>query len=362
MDTDERGFCVRAEIFHPCPSVVENVLQKPAAINFNHVQFTASPIGICLKEKLFRRAVEFQTPRFFRIVRVISGKFQIASGFRDIEQNHPVIDAQRRKFHEMNDWRQTFFNCREQIFSRAFLMFARNRKNHPPMAPQNIRPPRAAASGLQQFFPRRAEFAQARKAGNDDLIFCSARRSRIARNDLADQLPVNFIAGNFLIRVKPRVIQKLPRRARQHKTAECVVRFRLAFAESCFARRRVKAGIPKAIRSQTRTCRARIQSAARRFRWNLFWPKSCNSLGKKLRVRYQTDNALRTLEENCGRTARRTCAARFCLRQTLDVRRIVCRRRKRNAGLRPGVFRQNHFSARPFAGIYFSTARRVARK
>ncbi len=230
---------------YPCPSVVENVLQKPAAIYFNHVQFAASPIRICRKEKLFRRAVEFQTPRFFRIVRVISGKFQIASGFRDIEQNHPVIDGKRRKFHEMNDWRQTFFNCREQIVSRAFLVSARNRKDHPPMAPQKIRAPRAATFRFQQLFPRRAEFTQARKAGDYNLIFCFTRRSRIARNNFADQSPINFIAGNFLIRIKPSVIQKLPRRARQHETAERVVRFRLAFAESCVARRRVELVFPK---------------------------------------------------------------------------------------------------------------------
>ncbi len=230
---------------YPCPSVVENVLQKPAAINFNHVQFAASPIRICRKKKLLRRAVEFQARRFFRIVRIVSEKFQAASGFRRVEQNHSMIDVQRRKFNEMNDWRQIFLNRREQIISRAFLVSARNRKNHPPMAPQNIRPPSAAAFRLQQFFPRRAEFAQARKARNHDLIIRFARCSWIARNNFANQVPVNFVVHNFPTRIKPRVIQKLPRRARQHKTTERVIRLRLTFAKIHFLRRRIKLIFPK---------------------------------------------------------------------------------------------------------------------
>jgi len=145
----------------------------------------------------------------------------------------------------MDDWREIFLNCREQIISRAFLVSARNRKNHPPMAPQKIRAPRAAAFRLQHFFPRRAEFAQARKTRNDNFIFQITRHPRIAQNNFANQLPVNFIAGNFLVRIKARVTQKLPRRARQHKTAERVVRFWSAPGKSGFTRRRVELVFPK---------------------------------------------------------------------------------------------------------------------
>src|SRR5258706_8134184 len=100
-----------------------------------------------------------------------------------------------------------------QIFGGACLVGACNWKNHPPMTSQKIRTPRAAATGLQQSFVGLAEVAQVRKAGDDDLLFWRARHSRIARNNIANQLPVNFIARNLLVRIKPRVIEKLPRGA-----------------------------------------------------------------------------------------------------------------------------------------------------
>src|SRR5271156_4967806 len=107
------------------------------------------------------------------------------------------------------------------------------------MAPQKIRAPRAAALGLQKFFLRPAEFAQTRKAGNYNPFFRFARRAWIAGDDSANPLRVNLAVRNLLIPGKPCVIKKLPRHAREGKTAVGIIRWRLAPAKSHFTSGRV---------------------------------------------------------------------------------------------------------------------------
>src|SRR5271154_5148547 len=107
------------------------------------------------------------------------------------------------------------------------------------MTSQKIRAPRAAAGDFQEFFLRPAEFAQAGKTGNDDLLAGFARRPWMTGNDGLNQLAVNFIARHGLLRIKSRMIKKLPRHARERKTAVCVVRFWVARSQNPFARRRV---------------------------------------------------------------------------------------------------------------------------
>jgi hypothetical protein len=128
----------------------------------------------------------------FWIVRVVSLKLKTAPGFHPVEHNHPMIDGQRRKIHQMDDGRDILFEGGEQLRGRARLVGARDRKNHPPMAPQKIRTPCPATPGFQQWLASPAEFAQTGISGNDDLSFDRARRPRVARNDFANQLPAGF--------------------------------------------------------------------------------------------------------------------------------------------------------------------------
>ena len=53
-------------------------------------------------------------------------------------------------------------------------------------------------------------------------------------------MPVGFVPGNTLPGIKPRVIKKLPRRARQDKTMKRVVGLRFPPAESGFAGRGIE--------------------------------------------------------------------------------------------------------------------------
>ena len=132
------------------------------------------------------------------------------SGFRDAEQNDGMIDGQRREFHKMDNGQMIFFERGGQCPGGARLVRTGKGKNHPPMAPQNIRAPHAAALSLKNFFLCPAEFAQSRKAGNYNPFFGLARRARIAGHDRTNPLLVNFISRDGLIRDKPRMVKKLP--------------------------------------------------------------------------------------------------------------------------------------------------------
>lgn len=63
-------------------------------------------------------------------------------------------------------------------------------------------------------------------------------------NDSLNQLAVNFIAHRRLVGGEPRVIKKLPRHAREGKTAVCIFRLWIARAKNSFVSRRIHLVFP----------------------------------------------------------------------------------------------------------------------
>ncbi len=125
-------------------------------------------------------------------------RIQIPSRLRfpsALNKTMAVIDGQCRKFHQMDDGQAVLFECGGQRGGGARLVRPRKRKNHPPMAPQKIRAPRAAAFGLQQFFVRAAEFAQTRETGNDDSRGGAQGIRGLRAMTARISLPVNFIGS-----------------------------------------------------------------------------------------------------------------------------------------------------------------------
>ena len=171
-----------------------------------------------------------------------------------------MIDGQRWKPNQVDDWRNILFDGGGKPRGGAFLMRARNREYHPPMASQKIRAPRAAAFSLQQFLLRPAEFMQAGKTGNDDLPVRFARRARVARNNFANQTPIGFVIGDFLARVEPCMVKKLPRRPRQRKTPVRVIWLWFAPAKTRFARRRIELIFPDQFIGEGETVAFKVKS------------------------------------------------------------------------------------------------------
>ena len=161
----------------------------------------------------------------------------------------------------MKNRQAILLKCGDQFSGSARLVRAGKRRDHPPMAPQKIRAPRAAARGLQKFFVRVAEFAQTGKAGKDDLIFRFARYSWIAGDHGGNSLLVNFIGRHGLTRNKPRVIKKLPRHARERKTAVGVFWFRMACAKNTFAGGRVQPVFPHEFIRKGKTVARKFKTA-----------------------------------------------------------------------------------------------------
>jgi len=89
-----------------------------------------------------------------------------------------------------------------------------------------------------------AEFAQAREAGNDDLLPGFAGHPRVAGNHVANELPVSVVACPWLAGDKPCVIKKLPCHAREGKTTMGIIWFWLARPQSPPARRRIPLVFP----------------------------------------------------------------------------------------------------------------------
>ena len=237
------------------------------------VQRAAGPAGVWFQKKSPRCPVKRELFRRFRIVRVIGFKFPAASGFRYVEQDDAMIDGHRRKFHQMKNGQTILFERGDQSSSGARLVRPGKGKSHAPVAPQKIRAPRAAALGFQKCFLRPAELAQTDEAGNDNSFFRRARLARIACQDGANEPPVNFIGRGILICGKPRVIKKLPRHAREGKTAVGVIRFWLAPAKSHFARGRVTVIGPDELIGKGKTVAHEIEAAWRAgsFLRNLVW-------------------------------------------------------------------------------------------
>ena len=155
-----------------------------------------------------------------------------------------MIDGQRREFYQMKNRQAILFEPGGERHSGPCLMRAGKRTDHPPVAPQEIRAPRAATLNLQKLFLRPAEFTQTLIAWNDDLFSGIAGYARVPGNDRANKLPVNVIGGQGLVRQKAGVIKKLPHHARKGKTAVSVLRFRITRAKRPFAGGRVRLVLP----------------------------------------------------------------------------------------------------------------------
>lgn len=98
-----------------------------------------------------------------------------------------MVDGQGRKFNQMNDGRNIAAKPGDQRGRSPGLMVARDGKDHAPMAAQDIRPPRAAAFGLEQTFHRGAEFTQIAKTRDNDSLLRRAGLVNRPREDRAHQ-------------------------------------------------------------------------------------------------------------------------------------------------------------------------------
>ena len=167
----------------------------------------------------------------------------------------------------MDDGRNILVEGGEQLRGRARLVGARDGKDHPPMAAQKIRTPRAAAFGLEQLFARPAEFTQAGISGNDDLPFAWIRCPRVARKDFTNQVPAGFVIGAFLTGIEPRVTAKLPHRAREDKTAVRVFRLWFAPADGGFAGGRIELIGPQQFIGKGEGVACKFKAPATGFNW-----------------------------------------------------------------------------------------------
>ena len=252
----------------------------------------------------------------------------------------------------MDDWRDVILQGRDEPRGkRPRLMGAGDRKNHPPVAAQKIRSPRAAAFRFQQFFPRSAEFPEAGITGNDNPVFGPAGWRGLRETTSRTNRRQAFSSAICLRRVKARVIQKLPGRAGQDETAVGIIRPGFARKEIHFARGCVGSVFPNQFIGESKGVEREIQTGAGRF------PVSMQiQLGNKLGLRYQTDNALRTLAGNCpanGGTKRR-CAIRPPA-EAGHLKNFTSPVKVEKAAAWP-----HSLPARAFAGIYPPTAGRLA--
>src|SRR6266581_6073208 len=100
--------------------------QQPAAVDFDHIQFSTPPITICGQAKSLRGAVERNQRGLLRVVRVVSLKADGVSRFDRLEQDHAVVDGQLGKQHQMDDGRFILPEGGNELCRGARLVRARD--------------------------------------------------------------------------------------------------------------------------------------------------------------------------------------------------------------------------------------------
>ena len=127
-----------------------------------------------------------------------------------------------------------------------------------------------------------------------------------------------------------------------------ITRLRLALAANPYCRWRHRTGIPTTIRWQRRRCRAQIRNRRVPVSLDLFCWNHQFACALKLRVRYQTDNALRTLADKLPAERRNELALRdFASGRRWTFGELFAEGEKEES--RPTGHR---FSPGPFAGVY----------
>ncbi|HSU56733.1 MAG TPA: hypothetical protein VLT36_21930, partial [Candidatus Dormibacteraeota bacterium] len=153
---------------------------KPSSKDFDNVHPAPSPITIWWEQKRPASLVIVKLAGALRLVGIVGLETYFSTAVSPGKQGNSVVHRKLRKSDEVNNGLGAAGSVQETL-SGPLLVRARQWKNHPPMAAQEIRTPATAAARFQQSFFSLAECAERRKSRNGYSLRLGTRATRAPR-------------------------------------------------------------------------------------------------------------------------------------------------------------------------------------